>query len=126
EGLAVARKGGLDVRLAIAGSIEPSGEAAAWSLASQRGVGDMVAFGGPYRQADAPEIYRSADAYLMTKHNDPCPNVVLEALASGLPVLYATSGGVAELVGDEAGIGLSVPQTFDDLPAPDPIAIAEG
>ena len=35
--------------------------------------------------------------------NDPCPNVVLEAMACGLPVVHAASGGTVELVGDEAG-----------------------
>jgi len=43
---------------------------------------------------------RSCDVFLNLSENDPCPNVVLEALASGLPVLYRPSGGVPELVGD--------------------------
>ena len=71
-------------------------------------------------------IYQSADAYLMTKNNDPCPNSVLEALSSGLPVLYSASGGVPELVGAEAGIGLAVPESFEEDIAPEPAAIAEG
>jgi glycosyltransferase involved in cell wall biosynthesis len=62
----------------------------------------------------------------MTKHNDPCPNAVLEAMASGLPILYSASGGVPEQVGLEAGVGLPVPQTFDRDVAPEPVAIAEG
>lgn len=48
---------------------------------------------------------RSCDLFLNLSENDPCPNVVLEALASGLPVLYKNSGGVPELVGD---CGLSI------------------
>ena len=46
------------------------------------------------------EALRSCDVFLNLSENDPCPNVVLEALASGLPVLYRPSGGVPELVGD--------------------------
>jgi hypothetical protein len=38
--------------------------------------------------------------FVNLSENDPCPNVVTEALASGLPVLYRDSGGVRELVGD--------------------------
>ena len=53
---------------------------------------------------------RSCDAFLNLSENDPCPNVVLEAMASGLPVLYRRSGGVPELVGD-AGIAIE-PATF--------------
>lgn len=53
---------------------------------------------------------RSCHAFLNLSENDPCPNVVLEALASGLPILYKDSGGVTELVGD-CGIPIE-PKTF--------------
>ncbi len=125
-GFAAARANGLDVRLRIAGGIAPDVLGAAHRLAEQLGVSHAIEFGGPYRRADAPAVYRAADAYLITKHNDPCPNVVLEALASGLPVLYSASGGAPELVGSEAGVGLAVPETFDETPVPSPLAIAEG
>jgi glycosyltransferase involved in cell wall biosynthesis len=46
------------------------------------------------------ETLSSCDVFLNLSQNDPCPNVVIEALASGLPVLYKPSGGVPELVGD--------------------------
>jgi glycosyltransferase involved in cell wall biosynthesis len=62
----------------------------------------------------------------MLKQNDPCPNVVLEALSCGLPVLYSASGGVPELVGTQAGIGLAVDEGFDEVSVPTPTAIAEG
>jgi glycosyltransferase involved in cell wall biosynthesis len=126
EGIASARQSGLDVRLVIAGYVDPIVAADARTLAAQRGVADAVQLTGHYRHADAPSLYCSADAYLMTKHNDPCPNGVLEALACGLPVLYSASGGVPELVGEEAGVALTVPDTFDETPVPDPMAMVEG
>jgi glycosyltransferase involved in cell wall biosynthesis len=125
-GFAAARANGLDVRLRVAGGVAPNVLDSAHRLAEGLGVSPVIDFGGPYRRADAPAIYRAADAYLITKHNDPCPNVVLEAMASGLPVLYSASGGVSELVGGEAGVGLAVPETFDETPVPSPLAIAEG
>ena len=125
EGLAAARRGGLDVRLTVAGAIAAPVMAAAGALAERLGVRATVSFLGPYAHVQAPAIYQAADAYLMTKHNDPCPNVVLEALACGLPVLYSASGGVPELVG-EAGVGLAVPETFAETPVPAAGAIAEG
>lgn len=50
---------------------------------------------------------RSCDLFLHLAENDPCPNVALEALASGLPVLYKDSGGTPELVG-ECGLPVTV------------------
>lgn len=71
-------------------------------------------------------VYRKADAYVMTKHNDPCPNTVLEALSTGLPVLYSDSGGVPELVGTEAGVPLACPEDWDVPRVPTAEAIGEG
>ena len=126
EGLAAARAGGLDVRLTIAGLIEPEVEADVRRQIERLGLAGSVFLTGPYNGAQAPAVYQGADAYLMMKYNDPCPNAVLEAMASGLPVLYSQSGGVPEQVGPEAGIGLSVPETFEEDLAPSPDAIADG
>jgi glycosyltransferase involved in cell wall biosynthesis len=81
---------------------------------------------GRYAQVDAPAIFRRAHALLHTKVNDPCPSLVIEAMACGLPVVYARSGGVPELVGDEAGVGVPHPDGFerDDPPAPEAMADA--
>jgi glycosyltransferase involved in cell wall biosynthesis len=126
QGLAMARRGGLDVAMIIAGGIEPEVKTRVRREVEELDVSGSVTFSGPYRWAAAPALYRSADAYLMTKHNDPCPNSVLEALASGLPVLYSASGGVPELVGEDAGIGLPIEQTFERAVVPTAEAIAEG
>lgn len=55
---------------------------------------------GHLNRTDLSAALRSCDAFVNMSENDPCPNVVTEALASGLPVLYKDSGGVAELVGE--------------------------
>jgi glycosyltransferase involved in cell wall biosynthesis len=126
EGIFAARRGGLEVRLKVAGGIDPTVRAQARRRIDELGLGEAVEFLGPYNGQQAPAIYQSADAYLMTKNNDPCPNSVLEAMSSGLPVLYSASGGVPELVGTEAGIGLAVPESFEEDVVPEPAAIAEG
>ena len=46
-----------------------------------------------------PAVLRSCHVFLTLSEHEACPNVVLEALASGLPVLYRESGGTPELVG---------------------------
>lgn len=125
RGLAEAVNMGLDGVLDIAGWVAPDAHARTQALAETLGIGGRVRLTGPYTQDRAPEIYQSADAYVMTKHNDPCPNTVLEALATGLPVLYSDTGGVGELVGD-AGIGLDCAQSWDEPQVPEPKAIAQG
>jgi glycosyltransferase involved in cell wall biosynthesis len=86
------------------------------------GLSDVVAFSGPYTQEQAPAVYRSADAYVMTKHNAPCPNTVLEALACGLPVLYSDSGGVGELVGP-CGVALPCEESWEAPKVPDRVPL---
>jgi len=123
-GLAGARRAGLDARLVFAGWIEDRIDTLA--MIERHGVMKHVVLLGPYTQEEAPSIYRAADAYVITKYLDPCPNTVIEAMACGLPVLYSSSGGVPELVGDEAGVGLPVPEDWETIHVPSAEAIAEG
>ena len=90
------------------------------------GLADAVELTGRYAQADAPALFRRAHALLHTKVNDPCPTLVIEAMACGVPVAYAASGGTVELVGDEAGVGVPHPDGYDrdQPPAPEELAAA--
>jgi glycosyltransferase involved in cell wall biosynthesis len=89
------------------------------------GIGSRVEFAGRYPQSEAPALFRRAHLLLHTKVMDPCPTAVIEAMACGLPVVYAASGGTVELVGDEAGIGAPHPQTWERDEPPQPEALAD-
>lgn len=122
---------GADARLLITGKLRwtpgpDQAEAEARGLVEREGVTERVEFVGPYSQAEAPALLQRAHILLHTKYNDPCPGIVIEALASGLPVVYSASGGVPELVGEEAGVGVPVEATFDRMIPPDPEALADG
>src|SRR5262249_54972268 len=107
ETLALVRRERTDARLIVTGALSFEGaEESASLLIGRLGLEEAVDLLGPYTQAEAPEVMRLADVLLHPKVNDPCPSVVLEALASGLPVAYSATGGVPELVGDEAGLGV--------------------
>jgi glycosyltransferase involved in cell wall biosynthesis len=93
-------------------------------LLERSGVAERVEWVGTYSQAAAPALYRRADVLLHTKYNDPCPTVVLEAMACGLPVVYSRSGGTHELVGD-AGVGVEAPLDWDHDHPPDSAELAE-
>jgi glycosyltransferase involved in cell wall biosynthesis len=110
-----------DARLVVTGRLvfDPD------PLLAQLGLRDAVERTGPYAQRDAPDLYRRAHVLLHPKVNDPCPSVVLEAMACGVPVVHAASGGTVELVGDEAGIGVAHPVGWERDVPPEPDALAE-
>jgi glycosyltransferase involved in cell wall biosynthesis len=94
-------------------------------LARELGVRDRVHLLGEYDQRSAPGIFRRAHLLLHTKVKDPCPTLVIEAMACGLPVVYPASGGSVELVGDEAGVGVEHPDGWERDEPPSPDALAE-
>lgn len=119
------RRRGRHVKLIVAGRLawRPDVSEAmreAQQLARDLALHDAIEWRGPYAQADAPSLYQRADILLHTKYNDPCPTVVVEALASGLPVVFSATGGVPELVAD-AGAGVPSEPSFErDYPPPPP------
>jgi glycosyltransferase involved in cell wall biosynthesis len=110
-----------DARLLVAGRTvaDPA------PLVAELGLEGRVELTGRYAQRDAPALYRRAHLLLHAKVNDPCPNVVLEAMACGLPVVHPASGGTVELVAGEAGIGVPHPDSFERDVPPSPEAMAD-
>ncbi|MBE2205388.1 MAG: glycosyltransferase family 4 protein [Chthoniobacterales bacterium] len=91
-----------------------------------QGIRDRVTILPPFRQSEAPDIYRRAHVLLHTKFNDPCPTVPIEAMACGVPVVGTHSGGMPELVPNVAGVLVPVPQSWTEDQAGDPSALADG
>lgn len=61
-------------------------------------LGLAVDFRGPVPAGDMAELYRGSDALIHPTFADHCSLVVLEALASGLPVITTRLNGAAELM----------------------------
>ena len=95
------------------------------SFAKELGIDGMVNFSGGYTQIDAPELFRKHHLLMHTKYNDPCPRLVVEAMACGLPIVYSQSGGVSELVGDKAGIGIPSKLDWEEDHPPDSSELAK-
>ncbi len=53
---------------------------------------------GKVANNELPRYERSADVFLFTHLNPPCPNNVIEALACGLPICGVADGAMPELV----------------------------
>ena len=118
------------VRLRIAGRFcwEKNPEVAKNQLkmiAERLGVAEKVMYSGPYTQHEAVKLLQSCSILLHTKYNDPCPRLVVEAMACGLPVVYSATGGVSELVGPGAGAGVPGPLDWEEDHPPDPEELAK-
>ncbi|MBF0268032.1 MAG: glycosyltransferase family 4 protein [Alphaproteobacteria bacterium] len=125
EGLALARGLGLHAGLIVAGILDDEVKRQAQVIIDRQSLQNFVLLPGPYSQAQAPGLYRSAQAYLTLTHQDACPTGVLEAMAAGLPIIHPTSGGVPELAA-EAGIAIETGEDWDKplIPSADAVAKA--
>jgi len=84
---------------------------------AELGLTERVRFLGPQPRERVLELFRAADAAVLSSSWENFPHTVVEALATGTPVLATATGGVAEVVHDGEN-GLLVP-------AGDPSALAD-
>lgn len=77
------------------------------ALAAALGVRDRVRFLGI--RADVPDVLRAADVFALTSVSEAASLTLLEAMATGLPVVVTAVGGNPEIVRDERE-GLLVPR----------------
>lgn len=92
-----------DAQLLIAGRGSHEGELKA--LTERLGVADRVRFLGVLPQTELRRLYSAADALVLASVREGWPNVLLEAMACGTPVVATDVGGIAEIVGaPEAGV----------------------
>jgi glycosyltransferase involved in cell wall biosynthesis len=77
-------------------------------LVSSLGLGGEVNFLGSLDRRTVAERYRDADLFTLPSSAEAFGNVFAEALASGLPIIGSTVGGIPELV-EHGTNGLLVP-----------------
>jgi glycosyltransferase involved in cell wall biosynthesis len=70
------------------------------SIFQQEGVLEQVHFGGQISGDDLPQYYQAADLYVSASHSDGSSVSLMEALASGLPVLVSDIPSNREWVTD--------------------------
>lgn len=104
-----------EARLTIAGSGPLRAELEA--LAAELGVAHAVRFSGRVEHAQMAALYRQAGILLNPSLVDNMPNCLLEALASGVPIVSTNVGGVSFMVEAE--------RTALLVPPADPRALAD-
>ena len=101
DAMALVRTRMADAHLVIVGDGPEAGTLR--ESAAALGIADAVTFAGYAPHAETADFYRAADVFALSSDFDNSPNVVLEAMATGLPVVTTDVGGVRELVGDRTG-----------------------
>lgn len=64
-----------------------------------RGLDEKVLIRGAVPNRQLPEYYRGADIFILPSEEEGFPRVLLEAMASGLPVVAFDVGGVRDILG---------------------------
>ncbi len=96
-------------------------------LAAQTGVIDRVRFLGLMDQQRLSRLYSALDALVLASSREGWPNVLLEAMACGTPVVASRVWGIPEVVAapeagvlmpsvDERGVQAGVSSLFRELP----------
>jgi glycosyltransferase involved in cell wall biosynthesis len=91
-----------DVHLAVVGNTEGSPFP---KLAGDLNLGQRVHFLGFRR--DVSEIMKASDFFVFPSRYEACTLVLLEAIATGLPVITAETAGGAEIITPDCGIVLT-------------------
>jgi glycosyltransferase involved in cell wall biosynthesis len=103
-----------NLRVAIVGA--PDGEAdatpAMLAAAELGGLGARLLLPGAQPPAALADWYAAADLFALPTSREGSPNVVLEALACGLPCVATPVGGIPDVLSDPR-LGLMVPATVD-------------
>lgn len=71
-------------------------------------AGNRVIFAGRRKAAEVADFMRACDALVLPSLNEGVPNVILESVHSGLPVVATRVGGIEEIISDPA-LGTLVP-----------------
>ena len=73
-------------------------------MTANLGLDDVVTFHGVQPKQQVARFMQEADFFVLPSHQENLPTVLIEAMASGLPVLATDVGGVSEMVDGSRGL----------------------
>lgn len=95
EAVAILRKQSTDRKLHVVFVGDGPDRSRLEHIAAEENVSDCVVFAA--YQADVAPYYMLADAMVLSSRTEGSPNVLLEAMAAGLPIVATAVGGVPEI-----------------------------
>jgi len=69
-------------------------------IISEKNLADIIEFTGRIDAEDMPQVYRQSDIFISASMQEGMSNAMLEAMASGLPLITTRCEGVDELIAD--------------------------
>jgi len=118
EAVARLRKAGMPVALDLIGGIEcqSSGKRLLQAISREDAEGNFIHWLDHVPYTELPQYYHRADAFIFASSCENLPNILLEAMASGLPIASSDWGPMPEVL-QEAG-------TYFDAERPEDITEA--
>jgi glycosyltransferase involved in cell wall biosynthesis len=99
---------GLRARYQVAGPVDAELKQRVCDIASQLLVNDLFEWIGPVSGRRKQDVLDSSDIVVVPSHAEGMPMVLLEAMASGLPVIASSVGAIPEVI-DHDRNGLLIP-----------------
>ena len=134
EALAELRRSGAELQLDLVGDGELRGELE--RQVRRMGLESTVHFRGELSKTEVAELMRGADLFVLPSRFENLPVVLIEAMASGLPAVATSVGGVPELSrtaeealelsppGSPPALARSIARALERRPAIDATALA--
>jgi len=98
EAMEIIRQKNQQVRLILGG--EGPEEDSLRQLVRQLNLEDCVDFAGQIPNEKVPQYMAASDVFVLPSLSEGLPNVILEAMASGLPIVASKVGGVPQIIKD--------------------------
>lgn len=104
EAVARLRQSGLNVTLKLAGTAYPPAlKRLHKAIAHYDRQDEFIHYVGAVDYKSLPEVYHNADLFIFASSCENMPNILLEAMASGLPIACSSRGPMPEILGTAGG-----------------------
>ncbi len=94
--------------LELLGELRESEQEVFHQMVHRTGIEDILSFTKAIPHERVPEWLRSLDVFVLSSVSEGCPNILMEAMASGVPSI-ATRTGAVETLAEDRITGLLVP-----------------
>jgi glycosyltransferase involved in cell wall biosynthesis len=90
----------MNLVLELPGDLRESEREGVADIMRRTGMGDSVHFREPLAHEDIPSWLRTLDVFVLPSVSEGCPNILMEAMASGVPCVATRTGANEELMQD--------------------------